>query len=144
MVNLVRLAVAAAWILLGLLSMRTESIRAFNAPSGWIVLAVFGNDVDQGFTGPDIAPGTAGRAPLPVSYEARTGARPYLCRAGALTECQVERVRRKAARARSSASSSVCRYRWVVANCACPMPSMTTLRSAPLARSQDACVCRRS
>jgi tight adherence protein B len=36
------LAVAAPWILLGLLSIRTESIRAFNAPGGWVVLAVGG------------------------------------------------------------------------------------------------------
>ena len=41
-VNSARLAVAAPWILLGLLSLRTESIRAFNAPSGWVVLAVGG------------------------------------------------------------------------------------------------------
>jgi tight adherence protein B len=41
-VNSARLAVAAPWILLGLLSIRTESIRAFNAPSGWVVLAVGG------------------------------------------------------------------------------------------------------
>jgi len=38
-VNAARLAVAAPWLLLGLLSIRTESIRAYNAPSGWIVLA---------------------------------------------------------------------------------------------------------
>ena len=41
-VNSARLAVAAPWILLGLFSLRTESIRAFNAPSGWVVLAVGG------------------------------------------------------------------------------------------------------
>ena len=41
-VNSARLAVAAPWILLGLLSIRTESIRAFNAPGGWVVLAVGG------------------------------------------------------------------------------------------------------
>jgi tight adherence protein B len=41
-VNSARLAVAAPWILLGLLSLRTESIRAFNAPSGWVVLAAGG------------------------------------------------------------------------------------------------------
>lgn len=41
-VNSARLAVAAPWILLGLFSVRTESIRAFNAPSGWVVLAVGG------------------------------------------------------------------------------------------------------
>ena len=41
-VNSARLAVAAPWILLGLISLRTESIRAFNAPSGWVVLAVGG------------------------------------------------------------------------------------------------------
>ena len=37
-VNSARLAVAAPWILLGLFSIRTESIRAFNAPrpaAGW-------------------------------------------------------------------------------------------------------------
>jgi tight adherence protein B len=41
-INSARLAVAAPWILLGLLSLRTESIRAFNAPSGWVVLAAGG------------------------------------------------------------------------------------------------------
>ncbi|MGH8825313.1 MAG: type II secretion system F family protein [Jiangellaceae bacterium] len=41
-VNSARLAVAAPWMLLGLLSVRTESIRAFNAPSGWAVLAIGG------------------------------------------------------------------------------------------------------
>src|SRR5919106_1701512 len=39
-VNAARLAVAAPWLLLGLLSIRTESIRAYNAPAGWIVLGV--------------------------------------------------------------------------------------------------------
>ena len=39
-VNAARLAVAAPWLLLGLLSIRTDSIRAYNAPSGWVVLAV--------------------------------------------------------------------------------------------------------
>ena len=39
-VNAARLAVAAPWLLLGLLSIRTESIRAYNAPGGWIVLGV--------------------------------------------------------------------------------------------------------
>jgi tight adherence protein B len=41
-VNSARLAVSAPWILLGLFSVRTESIRAFNAPSGWVVLAAGG------------------------------------------------------------------------------------------------------
>lgn len=39
-VNAARLAVAAPWLLLALLSLRTESIRAYNAPGGWVVLAV--------------------------------------------------------------------------------------------------------
>jgi len=39
-VNAARLAVAAPWLLLGLLSLRTESVRAYNAPGGWVVLAV--------------------------------------------------------------------------------------------------------
>ncbi|HEX2499244.1 MAG TPA: type II secretion system F family protein [Actinomycetes bacterium] len=38
-VNAARLAVAAPWILLGLLSLRSSSVQAYNAPSGWIVLA---------------------------------------------------------------------------------------------------------
>ncbi|MBD0292584.1 MAG: type II secretion system F family protein [Jiangellaceae bacterium] len=39
-VNAARLAVAAPWILLGFLSLRTESIRAYNAPGGWVVLGI--------------------------------------------------------------------------------------------------------
>jgi tight adherence protein B len=39
-VNAARLAVAAPWLLLVLLSLRTESVRAYNAPGGWVVLAV--------------------------------------------------------------------------------------------------------
>jgi tight adherence protein B len=39
-VNAARLAVAAPWLLLGLLSLQTESVRAYNAPGGWVVLAV--------------------------------------------------------------------------------------------------------
>ncbi|AYY12087.1 type II secretion system protein F [Actinobacteria bacterium YIM 96077] len=38
-VNAARLAVAAPWILLALLSLRSASVQAFNAPSGWLVLA---------------------------------------------------------------------------------------------------------
>jgi tight adherence protein B len=39
-VNAARLAVAAPWLLLGLLSLRTQSVRAYNAPGGWVVLAI--------------------------------------------------------------------------------------------------------
>jgi tight adherence protein B len=39
-VNAARLAVAAPWLLLGLLSLQTESVRAYNAAGGWVVLAV--------------------------------------------------------------------------------------------------------
>jgi len=39
-VNAARLAVAAPWLLLALLSLRTESIRAYNAAGGWVVLTV--------------------------------------------------------------------------------------------------------
>ena len=39
-VNAARLAVAAPWLLLALLSLRTESIRAYNAAGGWAVLTV--------------------------------------------------------------------------------------------------------
>jgi tight adherence protein B len=39
-VNAARLAVAAPWLLLGLLSLQTESVGAYNAPGGWVVLAV--------------------------------------------------------------------------------------------------------
>jgi tight adherence protein B len=39
-VNAARLAVAAPWLLLGLLSLQTRAVRAFNAPGGWVVLAV--------------------------------------------------------------------------------------------------------
>lgn len=38
-INAARLAVAAPWILLAMLSLRSVSVQAFNAPSGWIVLA---------------------------------------------------------------------------------------------------------
>ncbi|WP_129667383.1 type II secretion system F family protein [Phytoactinopolyspora endophytica] len=38
-VNAARLAVAAPWVLLALLSLRSVSVEAFNAPSGWLVLA---------------------------------------------------------------------------------------------------------
>ncbi len=38
-VNSARLAVAAPWILLALLSLRSVSIQAYNAPAGWLVLA---------------------------------------------------------------------------------------------------------
>lgn len=39
-VNAARLAVAAPWVLLALLSLRTESVRAFGGPGGWVVLGV--------------------------------------------------------------------------------------------------------
>jgi tight adherence protein B len=39
-VNAARLAVAAPWLLLGLLSLQTEAVRAYNAPAGWAVLSV--------------------------------------------------------------------------------------------------------
>jgi tight adherence protein B len=38
-VNAARLAVLAPWVLLALLSLRSSSIQAYNAPSGWLVLA---------------------------------------------------------------------------------------------------------
>lgn len=38
-VNAARLAVAAPWMLLAIMSLRTSSIQAFNAPTGWMVLA---------------------------------------------------------------------------------------------------------
>ena len=59
---------------------------------------------------------------------------------------RVELVRTvsKAARALSSASGSVCRYFWVVMIWAWPMRSMTVLRSAPPASSQEAWAWRRS
>lgn len=38
-VNAARLAVAAPWVLLALLSLRSVSVQAFNAPAGWLVLA---------------------------------------------------------------------------------------------------------
>ncbi|HEY9375868.1 MAG TPA: type II secretion system F family protein [Jiangellaceae bacterium] len=38
-VNAARLAVAAPWLLLGMLSLQTDSIRAYNASGGWVVLA---------------------------------------------------------------------------------------------------------
>lgn len=37
-INAARLAVAAPWVLLALLSLRTDAIRAFNGPGGWVVL----------------------------------------------------------------------------------------------------------
>lgn len=39
-VNAARLAVAAPWLLLGLVSLQTEAVRAYNAPGGWVVLTV--------------------------------------------------------------------------------------------------------
>jgi hypothetical protein len=41
-VNAARLAVAAPWLLLGLLSLQTESVRAYNAPRRWPGVAVTG------------------------------------------------------------------------------------------------------
>lgn len=41
-INAARLAVAAPWAMLALLSLRTESIQAFNSPSGVLVLAIGG------------------------------------------------------------------------------------------------------
>jgi tight adherence protein B len=41
-VNAARLAVAAPWIMLGLLSLRPEAVRAYNSGSGLLVLAVGG------------------------------------------------------------------------------------------------------
>jgi tight adherence protein B len=38
-INAARLAVAAPWVLLALLSLRSVSVQAFNAPAGWLVLA---------------------------------------------------------------------------------------------------------
>ncbi|NED96075.1 type II secretion system protein F [Phytoactinopolyspora alkaliphila] len=38
-VNAARLAVMAPWVLLALLSLRSSSVQAYNAPSGWLVLA---------------------------------------------------------------------------------------------------------
>lgn len=39
-VNAARLAVAAPWLLLLMLSMRTESVRAFSSTGGWVVLGI--------------------------------------------------------------------------------------------------------
>lgn len=41
-INAARLAVAAPWVMLALLSLRTEAIQAFNNPSGVLVLAIGG------------------------------------------------------------------------------------------------------
>lgn len=41
-VNAARLAVAAPWIILGLLSLRPEAVDAYNSPQGLIVLAIGG------------------------------------------------------------------------------------------------------
>jgi tight adherence protein B len=38
-VNAARLAVAAPWLLLGMLSLQTESVRAYDSSGGWVVLA---------------------------------------------------------------------------------------------------------
>src|SRR5450756_3066651 len=54
------------------------------------------------------------------------------------------RTASNAASALSSASGRVCRYFWVVMIWAWPMRSMTDLRSAPPARSQEAWAWRRS
>jgi tight adherence protein B len=37
-INAARLAVAAPWVLLAVLSLRTDAIQAFNGPGGWLVL----------------------------------------------------------------------------------------------------------
>jgi len=37
-VNAARLAVAAPWVLLGLMAMRTSSVQAYNTPTGWVIL----------------------------------------------------------------------------------------------------------
>ena len=39
-INAARLAVAAPWILLALLSLRTSAAQAYNSPGGWVVLGV--------------------------------------------------------------------------------------------------------
>jgi tight adherence protein B len=39
-VNAARLAVAAPWVLLALLSFRTSAIRTYDQPGGWLVLAI--------------------------------------------------------------------------------------------------------
>lgn len=39
-VNAARLAVAAPWILLGLLALRPEAVRAYNTPEGFVLLAI--------------------------------------------------------------------------------------------------------
>ena len=39
-VNAARLAVAAPWLLLGMLSVRTETIKEYDSPAGLMVLAV--------------------------------------------------------------------------------------------------------
>jgi tight adherence protein B len=39
-VNAARLAVAAPWILLGLLALRPEAVRAYNSPEGFFLLAL--------------------------------------------------------------------------------------------------------
>jgi tight adherence protein B len=39
-INAARLAVAAPWVLLAVLSLRTDAIRAFDGPGGWLVLGV--------------------------------------------------------------------------------------------------------
>jgi tight adherence protein B len=41
-VNAARLAVAAPWIMLGLLSLRPEAVRAYNSATGLVVLAIGG------------------------------------------------------------------------------------------------------
>ncbi len=41
-VNAARLAVAAPWVLLGLLSLRPEAVDAYNSPAGWVLLALGG------------------------------------------------------------------------------------------------------
>lgn len=41
-VNAARLAVAAPWLLLAILALRPEAVRAYNTPAGAVVLAVGG------------------------------------------------------------------------------------------------------
>ncbi len=39
-VNAARLAVAAPWLVLAMLALRGESLRAYSAPTGWLILAI--------------------------------------------------------------------------------------------------------
>ena len=73
-VNAARLAVAAPWIVLGLLALRPEAVAAYNTTAGLVVLAVGGGDVRRRLPadGPH-RPAARGRAGAAMTAACRAG-----------------------------------------------------------------------